>query len=132
MPALPLDEAGRYVAAAYIVFVGLILVYVAIMATKIQRINQELDDLTDLAERNTKRPAGASDEVAGPESGSAARLASQPADTGGGAEDVGGGVQARASGEVAGRASGSAAPTASQPAGTGAEGEDSGGGVHHG
>jgi len=26
MPALPLDEAGKYVAAAYVVFVALILV----------------------------------------------------------------------------------------------------------
>ena len=32
MPALPLDEAGKYVAAAYVVFLTLILVYVAIMA----------------------------------------------------------------------------------------------------
>ena len=35
MPALPLDEAGKYVAAAYVVFIALILVYVAIMATKL-------------------------------------------------------------------------------------------------
>ena len=35
MPALPLDEAGRYVAAAYVVFVALLLVYVAIMAAKL-------------------------------------------------------------------------------------------------
>ena len=32
MPALPLDEAGKYVAGAYGVFVALMLVYVAIMA----------------------------------------------------------------------------------------------------
>ena len=32
MPALPLDDAGPYVAAAYLVFLALILVYVAIMA----------------------------------------------------------------------------------------------------
>jgi hypothetical protein len=44
MPALPLDEAGKYVAAAYIVFLGLILVYVAIMATK-----RELTELDELA-----------------------------------------------------------------------------------
>ena len=30
MPALPLDDAGPYVAAAYLVFVALILIYVAI------------------------------------------------------------------------------------------------------
>jgi hypothetical protein len=51
MPALPLDEAGKYVAAAYVVFVALILVYVAIMAAKLQRIERELGALADLAER---------------------------------------------------------------------------------
>ena len=50
-PALPLDEAGKYVAGAYLVFVGLLLVYVAIMAAKLQRIERELRSLTELAER---------------------------------------------------------------------------------
>jgi CcmD family protein len=45
MPALPLDEAGRYVAAAYLVFVALILVYVAIMAAKLRRIERRLEGL---------------------------------------------------------------------------------------
>ena len=31
MPALPLDTAGKYVAAAYLVFLALILVYVLFM-----------------------------------------------------------------------------------------------------
>ena len=35
MPALPLDEAGKYVAGAYVVFLALILIYVAIMAAKL-------------------------------------------------------------------------------------------------
>lgn len=47
MPALPLEEAGRYVAAAYVVFVTLIVVYVAIMAVKLQRIERELKELAD-------------------------------------------------------------------------------------
>jgi hypothetical protein len=51
MPALPLDEAGKYVAAAYVVFVALIGVYVAIMAAKLQRIERELGALAELAER---------------------------------------------------------------------------------
>ena len=51
MPALPLDEAGKYVAAAYIVFVALILIYVAIMATKLTRIEREIADLDELAAR---------------------------------------------------------------------------------
>ena len=42
MPALPLDEAGKYVAGAYVVFVALILVYVAIIGGKIARIDREI------------------------------------------------------------------------------------------
>jgi hypothetical protein len=49
-PALPLDEAGRYVAGAYIVFVLLLVVYVAIMAAKLQRIERELRELASFAE----------------------------------------------------------------------------------
>ena len=44
-PALPLHTAGPYVAAAYIVFVALILVYVAIMARKLTRTQRELQEL---------------------------------------------------------------------------------------
>jgi hypothetical protein len=54
MPALPLDEAGKYVAAAYVVFLALILTYVAIMAAKLARIDRELDELADLAERKPR------------------------------------------------------------------------------
>jgi uncharacterized membrane protein len=50
-PALPLHEAGKYVAGAYIVFVVLILVYVAIMAAKLQRIEKELGELASFAEQ---------------------------------------------------------------------------------
>jgi hypothetical protein len=50
MPALPLHEAGKYVAAAYIVFLVLLAVYVAIMAAKIARIDRELGELADIAE----------------------------------------------------------------------------------
>jgi hypothetical protein len=57
MPALPLDEAGKYVAAAYGVFVTLILVYVGIMGAKLQRIERELQALVRLAEkRRVERP----------------------------------------------------------------------------
>jgi heme exporter protein D len=44
-PALPLGTSGKYVAAAYVVFVVLLLVYVAIMAIRAQRLEQELDEL---------------------------------------------------------------------------------------
>ena len=51
MPALPLHTAGPYVAAAYIVFLALILLYVAIMAGKLSRVEREVDELTELAQR---------------------------------------------------------------------------------
>ena len=44
-PALPLGTSGKYVAAAYIVFVVIILIYVAIMAVRAQRLEHELDEL---------------------------------------------------------------------------------------
>jgi hypothetical protein len=50
-PALPLDEAGKYVAGAYVVFLALIVVYVAIMAAKLQRIERELGELAGFAEQ---------------------------------------------------------------------------------
>lgn len=55
MPALPLDEVGKYVAGAYIVFLTLILVYVTIMAMKLRRIETQIDELTDRAE---SKPSG--------------------------------------------------------------------------
>jgi len=57
MPALPLDEAGKYVAGAYGVFVVLIMVYVAIMASKLQRIEKELHVLAELAEKRHREEA---------------------------------------------------------------------------
>ena len=59
-PALPSGEASKYVAAAYLVFLVLILVYVAIMAAKLQRIEGELRDLADHAEeRRAPKETGA-------------------------------------------------------------------------
>jgi uncharacterized membrane protein len=55
MPALPLDDAGPYVAAAYLVFVALILIYVSIMATKLGRIEREIGELSELVERRERR-----------------------------------------------------------------------------
>jgi len=56
MPALPLDDAGPYVAAAYLVFLTLILVYVAIMAGRLVRIQREIAELSELAERRDASP----------------------------------------------------------------------------
>jgi flagellar biosynthesis/type III secretory pathway M-ring protein FliF/YscJ len=50
-PALPLDEAGKYVAGAYVVFLVLIVIYVAIMASKLQRMERELRELASFAEQ---------------------------------------------------------------------------------
>ena len=81
MPALPLDEAGKYVAAAYVVFVALILAYVAIMAAKLERIERELGELAELAEvRGAGGPVGARDEVPGHAVEPAAPVAPQPGD----------------------------------------------------
>ena len=44
-PELPLGKSGKFVAAAYIVVVALILAYVAIMAIRAQRLEGELDEL---------------------------------------------------------------------------------------
>jgi hypothetical protein len=59
MPALPLDDAGPYVAAAYLVFLGLILVYVAIMAARLVRIEREVSELADLIEGRLEAPEAA-------------------------------------------------------------------------
>jgi CcmD family protein len=45
LPALPLHEAGKYVAGAYAVLFVLVLVYVAIMAVRLSRIERELGEL---------------------------------------------------------------------------------------
>ena len=47
--ALP-DNTG-YVAAAYLVFLAIVLIYVVIMATKLARFERELSELNDLADQ---------------------------------------------------------------------------------
>ena len=74
MPALPLDEAGKYVAGAYVVFLALLLIYVAIMSIRLGRVDRELTALAELAERRYEgdpeahhdgADAGAREEVRG-------------------------------------------------------------------
>jgi len=55
-PALPLHEAGKYVAGAYIVLLAMVLVYVAIMAVRTSRIERELGEL--LAQLDGEEPDG--------------------------------------------------------------------------
>jgi hypothetical protein len=49
LPALPLHTAGKYVAGAYVVLFALVLIYVAIMAIRLSRIESELAELLSLA-----------------------------------------------------------------------------------
>ena len=93
MPALPLDEAGEYVAAAYLVFVALLLVYVAIMAVRLQRINRQLGELADLAEKN-RAETEARGEAEGNvfERSRASSAEETPAGSGREAEHSGGGI----------------------------------------
>jgi hypothetical protein len=50
IPLLAIENADRYVGGAYLVFLLLLLVYVAIMAAKLQRIQRELGSLAKLAD----------------------------------------------------------------------------------
>jgi hypothetical protein len=52
LPALPLHTAGKYVAGAYIVLFALVLIYVAIMAIRLSRIQRELGELRELAQQS--------------------------------------------------------------------------------
>jgi hypothetical protein len=53
--ALPSSDTG-YVAAAYLVFFALVLIYVVIMASKLSRFERELTELNELAdERDEER-----------------------------------------------------------------------------
>ena len=45
LPALPLHTAGKYVAGAYVVFFAIVLIYVAIMAVRLKRIERDVSDL---------------------------------------------------------------------------------------
>ncbi len=59
-PAIPLHTAGKYVAGAYVVFLALLLIYIAIMATRLSRLDAELESLAELAERKGEpKPAEA-------------------------------------------------------------------------
>ena len=48
LPALPLHEAGKYVAGAYVVLFAIVLIYVAIMSIRLGRIERQLAALLEL------------------------------------------------------------------------------------
>ena len=68
LPALPLHEAGKYVAGAYVVLFALVLVYVAIMAIRLSRIERELGELLAglLVADYLEFPSGSDKSPAGP------------------------------------------------------------------
>jgi hypothetical protein len=58
-PAVPNDIGGKYVAGAYIVFVLLLLIYVAIMGMKLARIERDLTEIAAIAEQRKDDAAAA-------------------------------------------------------------------------
>jgi hypothetical protein len=60
LPALPLHEAGKYVAAAYIVLFALVLVYVAIMAIRSRRLERDLGELLAHEQATASQESGES------------------------------------------------------------------------
>ena len=65
VPALPLHEAGKYVAGAFVVLFALVLIYVAIMAIRLSRLERDLGELL----RREQQALGAGGDP--PEAGSA-------------------------------------------------------------
>ena len=59
MPALPLDTAGRYVAAAYLVFMLLLIIYVAIMASRLTRIQKDIAVIDEMLQTRDEHAAKA-------------------------------------------------------------------------
>ncbi|HTZ87358.1 MAG TPA: hypothetical protein VMB05_11885 [Solirubrobacteraceae bacterium] len=64
LPALPLHEAGKYVAGAYVVLFAMVLVYVAIMAIRQSKLERDLGELLAreqrLADGEQSEPSGSS------------------------------------------------------------------------
>ena len=56
-PSIPNDVGGKYVAGAYIVFVLLLLIYVAIMGMKLARIESGLREVAEITEQRNAEPS---------------------------------------------------------------------------
>jgi CcmD family protein len=52
------SSAEKYVTAAYLVVFVVVLGYVLIIATKLQRLERELDELVELARRRSEEREG--------------------------------------------------------------------------
>ena len=57
-PALPLHTAGPYVFAAYIVFIAMILIYVAIMAIRLGHSQRDIERLSEEVEAHKAAQEG--------------------------------------------------------------------------
>lgn len=57
------NDATGYVAAAYIFFFALVLIYIAIIGAKLERLGRELTELNERLEERGRPPAGESAEV---------------------------------------------------------------------
>lgn len=64
-PAVPLHEAVRYVAGAYVVFAALVVIYLAIMSRKLTRMKRELGELSELAAARPGGPESTASELSG-------------------------------------------------------------------
>jgi hypothetical protein len=53
---LPNDSATGYVAAAYLVFLAILLIYLAIMGVRIMRMGRDLTELDDLVRERKAAP----------------------------------------------------------------------------
>ena len=63
--ALPLHAAGKYVAGAYIVFLVIVMIYVAIMAKRLTRTESELTELRrEVEAHNAQQEEHSYEEVA--------------------------------------------------------------------
>ncbi len=62
-PALPLHSAGKYVAGAYVVFMAIVLIYVAIMANRLRHTERDLVELRRDLEAQRAKDEEASSEV---------------------------------------------------------------------
>ncbi|CAN5518910.1 hypothetical protein BH20ACT17_BH20ACT17_19960 [soil metagenome] len=56
MLVIALSSSEQYVAGAYLVFLALVLVYLAIMAAKLSRLEREVVELAELDERRNAVP----------------------------------------------------------------------------
>lgn len=61
-----LPENGGYVAAAYLVFLALLLIYIAIMTVRASRFERDLDDVLRLVEQATEGDPGAAPDAPEP------------------------------------------------------------------